>query len=381
MHREIIIDTPEEKSARAELEKRTDAEALRMKRFLAMPDLSRTPGSPLYEIIQKALSAKSLDGFDIIKIPEIVPASVTFDLFNMPPGHPARSKSDTYYVNDENILRTHDTVFWHYYLNLPEIKTKIAKGESFGVVCYGKVYRKDEIDNRHMNVFHQFGGGYMVPKTEKDTGAVWQEKLKEALNDISHNLFGKDVKNRFNKDDFPYTDPSMEMEIEKDGKWIEMLGCGVPRESVLKNFGVDHYTGWWFGFGLERLAMVSMSLPDIRLLWSQDERVKKQLKLGNKFKEVSKYPAITRDISFVVPKTFIPNNYFDLIRDIVGDLAEEVTLLDKYENDKKFGADKISYAYHIVYRSIDRTLTVEEIEPLQNKVIEETKKQFGAEIR
>lgn len=384
MHKEIIIDAPEEKQARAELEKRTDAEAMRMKRFLAMPDLSRTPGSPLYEIVQKALGAKSLDGLDIIKIPEIVPARITFDLFNMPAGHPARSKSDTYYVNEEAILRTHDTVMWYYYLTLPEIQAKIKKGESFGVICYGKVYRKDEIDRRHMNVFHQFGGAYFTPMQGTDKtqiGLQWQEELKRVLTDISHNLFGKDIKNRFNKDTFPYTDPSMEMEIEKDGAWIEMLGCGVPRESVLKNFGVENYTGWAFGFGLERLAIVGMQLPDIRLLWSQDERVKRQLKLGNIYKEVSKYPAITRDISFVVAKTFVPNNYFDLIRDIGGDLVEEVSLLDKYENAAKFGSDKMSYTYRIIYRSIDRTLKAEEIEPLQNKVIEETKKQFQAEVR
>ncbi len=384
MHKEIIIDAPEEKEALAELEKRTDPEALRMKRFLAMPDLSRTSDSPLYEIVQKALASKSLEGLDIIKIPEIVPAQITFDLFNMPPGHPARSKSDTYYVDDENILRTHDTVFWYYYLTLPEIQAKIKKGESFGAICYGKVYRKDEIDRKHMNVFHQFGGAYFTPMQGSDKekiGLEWQEKLKGVLTDISHNLFGSEVKNRFNKDTFPYTDPSMEMEIEKDGQWIEMLGCGVPREGVLKNFGVENYTGWAFGFGLERLAIVGMKLPDIRLLWSTDERVKKQLKLGQVYKEVSKYPAITRDISFIVKKDFVPNNYFDLIRDIIGDMAEEVTLLDKYENDKKFGADRMSYAYRIVYRSTDRTLKTEEVEPLQAKVIEETKKQFSAEIR
>ncbi len=384
MHKEIIIDVPEEKQALAELEKRTDAEAIRMKRFLAMPDLSRTPSSPLYEIVQKALSAKSLEGLDIIKIPEIVPARITFDLFNMPAGHPARSKSDTYYVNEENILRTHDTVMWYYYLTLPEIQAKVKRGESFGTICYGKVYRKDEIDNRHMNVFHQFGGVWFAPMSGADKAAIglqWREELKRVLTDISHNLFGIDVKNRFNNDNFPYTDPSMEMEIEKDGTWIEMLGCGVPRESVLKNFGVENYTGWAFGFGLERLAMVGMQLPDIRLLWSNDERVKKQLKLGTVYKEVSKYPKILRDISFVVPKTFVPNNYFDLIRDIGGDLVEEVTLLDKYENDQKFGADKMSYTYRIIYRSVDKTLKTEEIDPLQQKIESETKKQFGAEIR
>ena len=169
------------------------------------------------------------------------------------------------------------------------------------------------------------------------------------------------------------------------------MGAGVVQAKVLDNLGVDSkiWNGWAFGFGLERLAILSMGLPDIRLLWSEDPRVKKQLKLGQKYKEVSKFPPITRDISFIVPKSFVPNNYFDLIRDIGGstslttggNLVEEVTLLDKYENAEKFGADKLSYTYRIVYRSNERTLTIEEIEPLQNKVIEETKKQFGAEVR
>ena len=116
-------------------------------------------------------------------------------------------------------------------------------------------------------------------------------------------------------------------------------------------------------------------------MWSSDERVKRQLTLGQIYKEVSKYPPITRDISFVVPKSFVPNNYFDLIRDIGGDLVEEVSLLDKYENDEKFGADKMSYTYRIMYRSNERTLTTEEIDPVQGKVIAETKAQFGAAVR
>src|SRR3989344_8620220 len=154
----IVIESPEEEALQAELESRTDVEAKRMKRFLSMPDLSRTLGSPLKEIVDRASGVKGLKGFDDIKIPEIVPTSILFDLFNMPPGHPARSRSDTYYINDENVLRTHDTVFWYYYLNNDEIKKRIKKKETLGAICYGKVYRKDEIDRKHMNVFHQFGG-------------------------------------------------------------------------------------------------------------------------------------------------------------------------------------------------------------------------------
>ncbi len=375
---EINIRSEEEENLKKELEKKQDAESQRLLRFLKMPDLSRTPESPLKEVVDRTISVKGLEGFDIIDVPEIISTHILFDLFNMPPGHPARSKSDTYYINDEYVLRTHDTVFWHYYLTYPAIKERIKNNESFGTICYGKVYRKDEIDRRHMNVFHQIGGLYLTPDNKK---IITPDDLKNVLSEIARSIFGNDIQFRFYEHTFPYTDPSYEMEAEINGQWIEMLGSGLPRKSVLSNFGVTGYNGWAFGFGLERLAIASMELPDIRLLWSEDERVKKQLRLGNKFKEVSKFPPITRDISFVVDKNFIPNNYFDLIRDLGRDLIEEVKLLDKYENAEKFGQGKISYTYRIVYRSNERTLETGEINPIQDKIYQETKNQFKAEIR
>jgi len=377
--REIIkIESPEAEKLRKDLDLKNDPESLRIKRYLSMPDLSRTPGSPLKEIVDRTLQIKSLEEFDVIEIPEIIPTHVMFDLFNMPSDHPARSPSDTYYLNHDYVLRTHDTVFWYYYLNHPRIKEKIKNGESLGAICYGKVYRKDEIDRRHMNVFHQLGGLYLVPDSQQ---TITPENLKNILSEIARRIFGENTKFRFYDHTFPYTDPSLEMEAEINGQWIEMVGSGMARKSVLANMGLTGYHGWAFGFGLERLAIASMELPDIRLLWSQDERVKKQLKLGNKFREVSKFPPITRDISFVVDKNFVPNNYFDLIRDLGGDLVEEVTLLDKYENPEKFGPDKMSYTYRIVYRSNERTLKTEEIDPIQEKITQETMGQFGAEIR
>ncbi len=356
------------------------AEARRIERFLAMPDLSRTPGSPIAELATRIVGLPDFKNFDVIEVPEIVPAEISFDLFDFAPDHPARSRSDTYYVDDKNILRTHTTIMWYYYLRRQEVKNKIARGESVGALCFGKVYRKDEIDRAHMNIFHQMDGWFLVRKEEKIIGSA---DLQNILATIVKSIFGPDIKYRFNPDTFPYTDPSLEMEIRLDDKWVEVLGSGVVKGNVLDKLGLDSakYNGWAFGFGLERLAILSLDLPDIRLLWSQDERVRRQLKLGQKYKEVSKYPPIRRDISFVVPNTFVPNNYFDLIRDIVGDLIEEVTLLDKYENADKFGADKTSYTYRIIYRSVERTLTIEEIEPLQQKIETETKKQFGAEIR
>lgn len=356
------------------------AEVERLKRYQAMPDLSRTDGSPIKSIVDKIVSLPSFKGFDILETPEIVPTNIAFDIFNFELDHPARSQSDTYYVDETHILRTQTTTMWHYYTQDEKIKEKLANGESVGCLSYGKVYRKDEIDRHHMNIFHQMDGWYLTPKAKK---IITAEDLKLVLTDMAKSVFGADIKYRFNPDTFPYTNDSLEMEIDKDGKWVEVLGCGVVKGEVLENIGVnpDVYNGWAFGFGLERLAIISMELPDIRLLWSDDERVKKQLILGNKFKEVSKFPPIVRDISFVVDKDFVLNDFFDLVRDIGRELIEEVHLLDKYENVTKFGEGKTSYTFRVTYRSLERTLTNAEINALHLELEVATTKTFKAVIR
>ncbi len=384
----IEIKSEEESEIIKSLEKRDDFESKRLLRFLHMPDLSRESSSPLFELKERIKKIDRFSDFDDVKSPDILPADISFDLFNFPAEHPARKPTDTYFADNGHILRTHTTIMWYYWLNQPEIKEKIKNKKSIGAVSYGKVYRKDEIDRNHMNIFHQMDGWYLTPKREK---IITIDDLKDVLTEIAKTIFGNEVKYRFNKDEFPYTDPSLEMEIERSGgpdapvgvKWVEVLGAGVVREVVLKNLGVDpeEYNGWAFGFGLERLAIISMDLPDIRLLWSEDERVKKQLKLGQKFMSVSKYPAITRDISFVVSRDFVPNNYFDLIRDLGGDLVEEVKLIDKYEDAEKFGEDRTSYTYRIIYRSNDRTLVSEEVDKIQDEIYRQTAEQFKAEVR
>src|SRR3989339_1973568 len=211
------IAIPEEIALKKDLESKTDVHSMRLKRYLSMPDLSRTPGSPLEEIVRKVKEVSSLKDFDDIKIPEIVPKEILFDLFNMPEGHPARSPSDTYYVDTHNVLRTHDTVFWYYYLNLPEVKARIANKETLGAICYGKVYRKDEIDRTHMNVFHQFGAWYIGPDEGK---AITPDDLKTTLSEVAKAL---GINHRIYDHNFPYTDPSFEMEMEMNGKWVELV--------------------------------------------------------------------------------------------------------------------------------------------------------------
>ena len=379
---DIKISKVEEDRLREELEKRADADVARMKRYLAMPDLSRTTGNPIHELVQRIQAIPDFKNYDTIEVPEVMSTDIVFDLFDFPKDHPARSESDSYFIDDTHVLRTHTTVMWYYWLKEKSVQEKIAVGTAVGALSYGKVYRKDEIDRKHMNVFHQIDGWYLARKEEK---VITIDDLKKVLSDIAKAAFGPKVKYRFNPDTFPYTDPSLEMEIDKDGNgtWVEVLGAGVVKGSVLDNLGVDSsvWNGWAFGFGLERLAIISMELPDIRLLWSQDARVKKQLVLGQPFKEVSKYPPVVRDISFIVEKGFVPNNYFDLVRDVIGDMAEEMTLLDTYENGEKLGAGKVSYAYRITYRSIDKTLTNEEVNALHAELEVATVKNFGATIR
>ena len=238
--REYRISLADQERILKTLRSRTDAEAERIRRYLAMRDLSRAPDSPLHEIVERVMDLPILKNFDDIVIPEVVPADVSFDLFGFPPDHPARSRSDTYYVDNKNILRTHDTVMWYYYLNLPEIKAKIAQGKPLAVSCYGKVYRKDEIDRHHMNIFHQMGGLYLAPDGER---TFVLDDLKEVLGQIVRGIFGDNIKYRFNEDTFPYTDPSLEVEVEVNGQWIEILGGGMPKKSVLANFGLQGYNG------------------------------------------------------------------------------------------------------------------------------------------
>ncbi|MCX6765239.1 MAG: hypothetical protein NT148_01740, partial [Candidatus Nealsonbacteria bacterium] len=149
------------------------------------------------------------------------------------------------------------------------------------------------------------------------------------------------------------------------------------------NFGLDPevYNGWAFGFG-DRLAMIKMGIPDIRILWSDDPRITSQFKdINSKYKEVSRFPETSRDISFVIDKNINLNNYYEIVRDFAENLIEEVKLVDSYENEEKFGKDKKSYTFRIVYRSPERTLTNEEINKIQDKIRSKTAQDLNAVLR
>lgn len=377
------VSRAEEKQLIENLEKRTDSEAERLKRYLALPDLTRTDGSPLKAVIDIVIDLPNFKNFDLIDTSEIISPKVVFDLFNFPEDHPARSASDTYYVDEEHILRPHTSLMWKYYFDIPEVKERLEKYGSCGALSYGKIYRRDEIDWQHSNISHQCDGLFVCRKNIK---VITQIDLENVCSETTRALLGKKAKEEFRVDKFPYTDPSIEMNIAWGDKWVEVNGAGIVHPQVLRNLGIDAdiYNGWAFGFGVDRLAMLKMRIPDIRLLYSKDERVLRQLKNINKIYEpVSKYPAIVRDISFVVDKgTFNLNAYYESVREILGnDYVEEVKILDKYENDEKFGKNKSSYTFRVTYRHIDRTLTNAEVNERHEELHKMTELKYKAVVR
>ncbi len=380
MRRNIVINNPKEVDLIKELEKRTDIKAERIKRLLKLPDLTKKENSPVKILFDQIINLPVFRDFDLVDFPRIVTVEQCFDLLNMPKDHPARKETDTYYLNDTYILRTHTTAFWSFYLKDKEVLERLEKEGEIKALAPGIVFRKDEIDRNHYPAFHQIDGLLICKKSKK---IITQKDLKDIQVELAKGIFGPDIKWKFVPDEFPYTVESLEMNIMFNGEWMEVNGAGLVNPVVMKNFGINPeiYNGWAFGFG-DRLAMIKMGIPDIRILWSDDPRITSQFKdINSKFQEVSKYPPITRDISFVIDKSINLNNYYEIVRDCAENLIEEVKLIDEYEDEEKFGKDKKSYTFHIVYRSPERTLTNEEINKIQEQIREKTKNDLGAILR
>jgi len=381
MSKNIVINDPNEGILIKELEQRTDIKAERIKRMLKLPDLTKKENSPVKILVDQILKLPRFSDFGLVDFPRVVTVQDNFDLLNTPKDHPSRKETDTYYLTDKDILRTQTTTMWPFCLRDKDIlKTLEDKGE-FGALSTGIVFRKDEIDRNHFPAFHQIDGLYICKKDKK---VITQKDLEAVEIDIAKSIFGQEVEYKFLVDSFPFTDPSVEMDIKFNNDWLEVVGSGLVHTEVLKNFGLDPevYNGWAFGFGIDRLAMIKMGITDIRILWSDDERITSQFKdINSKYKEVSKYPETSRDISFIIDKSVNLNNYYEIVRDFAENLIEEVKLVDEFENDEKFGKDKKSYTFRITYCSPERTLTSEEVNAIQEKIRDKTKTDLNAVLR
>ncbi|PGH03892.1 phenylalanine-tRNA ligase [Helicocarpus griseus UAMH5409] len=194
---------------------------------------------------------------------------------------------------------------------------------------------------------------------------------------------------------FPFTSPSWELEVFWQGDWLEVLGCGVVKQELLIDSDVPDRIGWAFGLGLERIAMLLFNIPDIRLFWSQDPRFLSQFQAGKitRFVPFSKHPPCYKDVAFWLPPTlaagpgagsvegqaaFHENDMMEVVRDVAGDLAEDVLLMDEFRHPK---TGKKSLCYRVNYRSLERTLRSDETNELHEKVKQKLVERFGVEIR
>lgn len=244
----------------AQLEAQLKAETL----DVSMPGVYRPQGRihPLNGIIDRALDIFVGLGYTVASGPEMETDYYNFEALNTPPDHPARDMQDTFYLPDGNLLRTHTSSVQIRYMeqHKPPIR----------IVAPGRVYRRDTVDATHAAVFHQIE----LLTIEENLRFT---DLKGTITEFLRQMFG-DLPVRFRASYFPFTEPSAEVDLQWQGKWLEVLGCGMVDPNVLKAVGYDpeKYTGFAAGFGVERFAMVLHQIDDIRRVYASDLRFLRQ---------------------------------------------------------------------------------------------------------
>jgi len=204
-------------------------------------------------------------GFEVKNGPEIEDDFHNFDALNIPEHHPARADHDTFYFNPKLMLRTQTSGV--------QIRTMETEEPPLRIISPGRVYRND-YDMTHTPMFHQVEG-LMVDKNVSFT------ELKGILHDFLRNFFEEDLQIRFRPSFFPFTEPSAEVDVMgKNGKWLEVLGCGMVHPNVLRSVGIDPevYSGFAFGMGVERLTMLRYGVTDLRAFFENDLRFLRQFK-------------------------------------------------------------------------------------------------------
>ena len=216
-------------------------------------------------------------GFEVVQGPEIELDHYNFELMNLPKNHPARDAQDTFYISDNVLLRTHTSPV--------QARIMTTRKPPIRIVCPGRVYRADEADASHSPVFHQMEG--LVIDEHITMG-----DLKGTLDAFAKAMFGENVSTRFRPSFFPFTEPSAEVDVScancggkgcricKGTGWLEILGAGMVNPKVLEMCGIDstRYTGFAFGMGIERVAILKYKLPDVRSLYENDLRLLSQFK-------------------------------------------------------------------------------------------------------
>ncbi|MBQ6816600.1 MAG: phenylalanine--tRNA ligase subunit alpha [Clostridia bacterium] len=244
---------------------------------ITMPAKKTTVGKlhPLNKVLDDMIDIFQSMGFDIVDGPEVETDHYNFESLNVPADHPARDMQDTFYLGEGLLLRTQTSA--------AQIRTMENTKPPIRIICPGRVFRADEVDATHSPVFHQIEG-LVVDK------GITMCDLKGVLEQFAHEIYGKDTAVKFRPSFFPFTEPSVEVDVtcsECGGKgcrvckgsgWIEILGAGMVHPNVLRNCGIDPevYSGFAFGIGLDRLTTTRYKISDIRLLFENDKRFLEQ---------------------------------------------------------------------------------------------------------
>jgi phenylalanyl-tRNA synthetase alpha chain len=403
--------------------------------------LHNKPNHPL--AITRKLIESRFPGFKTYNtLFPVVTTAQNFDSLGFPPDHPGRSRTDTYYINKETVLRTHTSAHQ---------ADVFRANASDGYTIAADVYRRDAIDRTHYPIFHQMEGAMTWDRkdtTESYAQRIWKDveslpkhdievsdpnptihaernplqsthtaeeveamatHLKRSLENVVVEIFAQAKQAAITQDDkteilqeplkvrwveayFPFTSPSWELEVFWQGDWLEVLGCGIVKQDILSNSGVPTRSGWAFGLGLERIAMLLFSIPDIRLFWSQDQRFLSQFSESSPIKQFTPFsnkPGTSKDVSFWlastsssagggIAKDFHENDFMELVRQVAGNLVEDVRLTDTFTHPK---TGRKSLCYRINYRSLERTLTHEEANGLHEEIRNTLVNGFGVELR
>ncbi len=226
---------------------------------------------PLNTVLNDMIDIFQSMGFDVVDGPEVETDHYNFEALNVPADHPARDMQDTFYLGENLLLRTQTSA--------AQIRTMENRKPPIRIICPGRVFRADEVDATHSPVFHQIEG-LVVDK------GVTMCDLKGVLEQFAHEIYGKDTLVKFRPSFFPFTEPSVEVDVScsecggkgcrvcKGGGWIEILGAGMVHPKVLSACGIDPeiYSGFAFGIGLDRLTTTRYKISDIRLLFENDKR-------------------------------------------------------------------------------------------------------------
>lgn len=271
---EELIASREAAVKKHELNRKLQSEAIDITLPAKKPELGTL--HPITLVKNELIDAFAGLGFVVYEGPEIETDKTNFQMLNIPEDHPARDMQDTFYITDSILLRTHTSP--------GQVHVMTTTKPPIKVMCPGRTYRSDD-DATHSPIFHQMEGLVI----DKNLSLC---DLKGSLEEILKGIFGKDIKTRLRPSYFPFTEPSVEVDVscfECGGKgcklckgtgWIEVLGAGMVNRNVLKNCGIDPdvYTGYAFGIGLERIAMLKYHIPDIRMFFDNDLRFVKQFK-------------------------------------------------------------------------------------------------------